>query len=126
MFKNKTVKLNPEATDTLIGEGTIFEGKVKSEASIRIDGQIIGQIESQGSVTIGEKGLAKSDITAKNLLLAGRLVGNVEIGGTLTILATGSLIGNLTAGSLIIEAGGVFQGTSTMTAKDIIDTASAS
>lgn len=117
MFKNKAAsgKINPDQTDTLIGEGSIFEGKIKSEASIRIEGSIIGDIESSGDVTIGENGCANSNITARDLVLAGQLNGNVEVKGKLTICTTGVLTGNITAQSFIIEPGGIFNGTSKMT-----------
>jgi cytoskeletal protein CcmA (bactofilin family) len=118
MFKNKSAKLNPDTTDTLVGEGSTFEGKIKSVASIRVDGHVIGDIESASLVTIGENGSAHSTIIARDLILAGKVFGNVEVKGTLTIRATGSLIGNLSAESLQIEAGGVFQGTSKMSLKE--------
>ncbi|MFD0588957.1 polymer-forming cytoskeletal protein [Paenibacillus sp. GCM10027627] len=117
MFKSKLggPKINPDSTDTLIGEGTVFEGKIKSEAGIRVEGTIIGDIVSSGDVIIGESGSAKSNVTARDLVLAGQLNGNAEIRGKLTICATGVLNGNISAQSLIIEAGGVFNGSSKMT-----------
>lgn len=117
MFKGKKDKLNPDTTDTLIGEGTTFEGKIKSEASIRIEGHIIGEIETKGDIIIGENGSARSNIIARDLVLAGQLTGDVEVKGLLTISATGVLLGNVTAQSFIIEEGGVFNGSSTMAAK---------
>ncbi|MDF2837391.1 MAG: polymer-forming cytoskeletal protein [Paenibacillus sp.] len=117
MFKSKPGpgKINPDTTDTLIGEGTIFEGKIRTEASIRIEGSIIGDITSSGDVIIGENGVANSNIIARDLVLAGQLNGDVEARGKLTISSTGILNGNITAASLIIEAGGVFNGSSQMT-----------
>lgn len=124
MFKGKAVKLNPDTTDTLVGEGSSFEGKMKSEASIRVDGHVIGDIESSGVVTIGENGSASSNIVARDLILAGKLTGNVSVKGTLTIRSTGSLIGNMSVGNLLIEAGGVFHGNSTMESKELTPAAS--
>lgn len=116
MFKNKPTrgKINPDSTDTLIGEGTMFEGSIKSEASIRIEGSVIGDIVSSGDIIIGENGCANSNVTARDLILAGQLTGNAEVRGTLTISATGVLNGNIVAQSLIIESGGVFNGSSKM------------
>ncbi|MBW5447979.1 polymer-forming cytoskeletal protein [Cohnella sp. CFH 77786] len=114
MFKNKKFKIDPNMTDTLIGEGTHFEGKIKSEASIRIEGHLTGDIECTGDVTIGESGSARSHVRARNVILAGQVTGDVHASGTLTIKATGKLNGNLSARELSIEAGGVFQGTSKM------------
>ncbi|MEW9702115.1 polymer-forming cytoskeletal protein [Paenibacillus sp. SI8] len=117
MFKNKKLSMNPNMTDTLIGEGTSFEGRIKSEASLRIEGSITGDIECLGDVIIGEHGSVKSNISARDVILAGTVQGNVVTKGKLTITSTGSLNGNITAASFIIEEGGLFQGTSKMDTK---------
>lgn len=114
MFKSKKSKIDPDMTDTLIGEGTHFEGKIKSAAGIRIEGQLTGDIVSEGDVTVGENGKAESHIRARNVILAGQVTGNITASGKLTIKATGKLYGNLTALELSIESGGIFQGTSRM------------
>jgi cytoskeletal protein CcmA (bactofilin family) len=117
MFKGKKHAINPNTTDTLIGEGTAFEGRIKSEASIRIEGSITGDIECMGDVIIGEHGSVKSNIAARDIVLAGTVQGNIVTKGKLTITSTGSLLGNINAASFIIEEGGLFQGTSKMETK---------
>jgi len=114
MFNSKKSKIDPNSTDTLIGEGTHFEGKIQSEAGIRIEGHLTGDIVCTGDVTIGEHGKADSHISARHIILAGQVTGNVAASGKLTIKATGKLLGNLSAKELSIESGGVFQGNSRM------------
>lgn len=116
MFAKKK-PLNPNTTDTLIGEGSTFEGKIKSEASIRIEGHIVGDVECAGDVTVGESGVVKSNIAARSVIVAGIVQGNVVAKGTLRIMATGQLLGNATSLALIIDEGGVFQGFSRMESK---------
>jgi cytoskeletal protein CcmA (bactofilin family) len=113
MFKSKK-RIDPNSTDTLIGENSVFEGKIKSEASIRIEGQILGDVECFGDVIVGEQGLVKSNITARNAILAGTVNGNITVKDKLTVTSTGKLNGNIMARSFIIEEGGVFQGNSKM------------
>ncbi len=117
MFNGKKKQMNPSITDTLVGEGTHFEGRIKSEASLRIEGMITGDIECTGDVTVGENGGVKSNISARNIIIAGSVHGNIMTKGILKITATGKLFGNTTAASLMIEEGGVFQGTSKMETK---------
>ncbi|OCT11161.1 hypothetical protein A8709_05625 [Paenibacillus pectinilyticus] len=117
MFKKGKQLMNPNTTDTLIGEGTSFEGRIKSEASIRIEGGITGDIDCAGDVIIGEHGVVKSNIAARDVVLAGSVQGNITTKGKLTITSTGSLHGNISAASFIIEEGGVFQGSSKMDIK---------
>ncbi|MDP5276668.1 bactofilin family protein [Chengkuizengella axinellae] len=106
--------MDPNKTDTLVGEGTIFEGNIKSEASIRIDGKIIGDIHCEGDVTIGEKGAAISNITARNITVAGKIEGNVTANEKMEIASTGKVNGNISMSVLTIEDGGVFEGSSKM------------
>jgi cytoskeletal protein CcmA (bactofilin family) len=115
MFKSKRIDVG--ATDTLIGEGSIFEGKIKSEASLRVEGQMVGDIDCDGDVTIGEGGKANSNIAARNVVIAGVVHGNVITRGTLTLTGTGQLFGNTAAQSLVISEGAVFQGMSKMEGK---------
>lgn len=116
MLGKKKKKLNPNTTDTLIGEGSVFEGRINSEASLRVEGQITGDIDCLGDVTVGEGGIARSNITARHVTIAGEVHGNVTTNGVLTITATGKLYGNVNVQSLIIAEGGVFEGQSRMNA----------
>jgi cytoskeletal protein CcmA (bactofilin family) len=111
MFKRK---LDPKTVDTVIGEGTTFEGNVKSEASVNVEGEINGNLEGAGTVTIGQKGVVKSNISATEVIIAGTVHGNVRTSKNLTITATGHLHGDSNARSLTIDEGGVFLGTSKM------------
>jgi cytoskeletal protein CcmA (bactofilin family) len=117
MFKNKKKTMNPNITDTLIGEGSQFEGRIKSEASVRVEGTVTGDLECAGDVTVGEHGIVKSNIIARNIIIAGSVHGNILTKGVLKITSTGKLFGNTTTSSLMIDEGGIFQGTSKMETK---------
>jgi cytoskeletal protein CcmA (bactofilin family) len=119
MFKGKKKQMNPNITDTLVGEGSHFEGRIKSEASLRIEGMVTGDMECTGDVTVGEHGVVKSNIIARNIIIAGSVHGNIMTKGVLKITATGKLHGNTTSASLMIDEGGIFQGTSKMEIKAI-------
>jgi cytoskeletal protein CcmA (bactofilin family) len=116
MFKSKVnaTKVDPNTTDTIIGEGSSFEGNIKSDAGLRVEGQIKGDIECQGDVTIGEKGLVHSNITARNIIIAGTVHGNVHATNKLSINAKGKLYGDIVTHTLCIEEGSIFEGTSKM------------
>lgn len=116
MFKSKVkaTKVDPNTTDTIIGEGSSFEGNIKSDAGLRVEGQIKGDIECQGDVTIGEKGLVHSNISARNIIIAGTVHGNVHATNKLSINAKGKLYGDIVTHTLCIEEGSIFEGTSKM------------
>ncbi|EFM11900.1 protein of unknown function DUF583 [Paenibacillus curdlanolyticus YK9] len=107
MFK-ETKRLN--LTDTLIGQGTHVEGKMICEAGLRIEGEYRGDIECSGDVIIGECGIARSNIIARDVTIAGKVFGDVSTKGRLTITATGQLHGNIYAQSFVMQDGGIFTG----------------
>jgi cytoskeletal protein CcmA (bactofilin family) len=112
MLKNK---IGIQAgTDTLVGEGTVVEGKMISSGGIRVEGQVIGDLECEGDVTVGEHAMLKSNITAANITIAGQVSGNIVAKEKLVILPTGQLLGTIDVRSFTIMEGGVFQGTSKM------------
>lgn len=111
--KSKTMR-NGSITDTLIGEGTLLEGSCSSQADIRIEGEVVGDLRTSGEVVIGEKGSVRSEIQARDVTIAGRMEGTVIATGIVRITPSGRLVGIVEASSLVIEKGAVFQGTSRM------------
>lgn len=111
----KASKHGFSGTDTLIGQGTEIEGKVKCSTNLRIEGKVKGDIECSQDITVGEKSECHSDIIAKNIVVAGKVHGNLTIKEQLTIMPTGVINGNFSSQSLVIHDGGIFNGTSSMT-----------
>lgn len=98
------------AADTLIGQGTIVEGKLMSEGNLRIEGECRGDILCNGDVIIGECGIVRSSVEARDVTLAGKLYGDINTKGRLIITSSGHLTGNVAAGTLIIQDGGSING----------------
>jgi len=108
MFKENK---RPIAAETIIGQGTLMEGTMISEASIRIEGEYRGDIECKANIIIGEYGVARSNISAKDIIVAGKVIGDVAAAGRLTITSSGSVQGSIKALGLHIQDGGIFSGT---------------
>lgn len=111
MKKNKRPS---HRTDTLIGPGSEVEGVLQCEDNLRIDGRFNGSIESQGCVTIGENAVARSSISAREVIVAGKIYGDVTAENKLTITPTGQMYGDVCANSLVIMEGGLLHGASVM------------
>ncbi|MGG1615419.1 polymer-forming cytoskeletal protein [Paenibacillus sp. NRS-1782] len=114
MFKDSKKKLAAPTTDTLLANGTSFEGTIEAEANIRIDGHFQGDIRSTRAVVIGESAVVRSDIIAQDVILAGKVFGSITTEGRLTITPTGELYGKVVAAALVISEGGLLDGTSQM------------
>ncbi|MBN3523436.1 bactofilin family protein [Paenibacillus apiarius] len=111
MFRRRA-KYQPQQTDTFIGHGAEFEGNICCESNIRIDGKFKGEIISSGSITIGDRGEAHSTLSAGLIVIAGTVVGDIHASGKLLITSTGKVCGNCESAVLVIEEGGILNGTS--------------
>lgn len=107
---NKRPSVTPEKIDTLVGQDSIFQGKLVANGALRVDGHVEGEIASKGDVVVGQSGRVHADVQARNLLVAGELKGNVRALGTVQIAASGKLEGDVQVTNLVIEEGGFFLG----------------
>lgn len=107
-----------EALETTIGATSSVQGTLRSDGGARIDGAFEGQIEVAGNVVLGQGARVVADVVARNLTVGGVLHGNADVAGQLQILSTGQLIGDIVVASVMIDEGGVFQGSSRMRGMD--------
>jgi len=112
--KKTAVSQPPDKFDTIIGEDNLLEGNLTSTQSLRIDGKIIGDIKTDGTLHIGETGRVEGSVSATNVILSGTVEGNIESFETLRIMDKGKLMGNATIKTLIIDENGIFEGNSKM------------
>ncbi len=66
---------------TIVGAGARLEGNVVSAGSLRIDGQVKGQINADGDVTLSPQSQVEADIRAQNVSVAGKFKGNLIVKG---------------------------------------------
>ncbi|WP_308638458.1 bactofilin family protein [Paenibacillus silvisoli] len=111
MFKESKRTVSAE---TVIGLGTHVEGKLVSENGIRIEGEFRGDIDCKGDVIIGEYGVARCGIIARDLTISGRVYGDIVVKGKMTITASGQLHGNVLAHAMLIQDGAIYNGSCRM------------
>jgi cytoskeletal protein CcmA (bactofilin family) len=99
---------------TIVGAGARLEGNVVSAGNLRIDGQVKGQINAEGDVSLSPQSQVEADIRAQNVSVAGRFKGNIQVKGKAHLARGGRIDGNITSKTLVIEEGGVFHGQSIM------------
>jgi len=99
---------------TIVGAGARLEGNVVSAGSLRIDGQVKGQINAEGDVALSPQSQVEADIRAQNVSVAGTFKGNLIVKGKAHLARGGRIEGNITSTTLVVEEGGVFHGQSLM------------
>jgi len=95
---------------TIMGETARLEGKFNIAESIQIECEVAGEINVDGKLVIGEKGVVRADAHTADALIMGRYEGNMVATGNVEITATGRVAGNIETDSLVISKGGFFNG----------------
>lgn len=100
-----------DSLNSVIGPGSIFEGKFYISGSLRIDGKFEGEIKTEDALMVGETGKIKTNISAKEVVVAGTMIGNIAAENEVRLEKTGKLLGDIQAPILHIAPGVVAQGT---------------
>lgn len=114
MFQTKSArKPNAPATvETVLSNQIRLEGRLHSTSNIRFDGDMTGDLSTDGDLIVAEHGKVKGNVTGGNVIVAGTIHGNVQTAGRLEILSTGRVFGDISVGALIIDEGGILKGRS--------------
>jgi len=111
--KNKT-EMQQEKTSgngtTLISSGTTLKGDLSSNGDLRIDGTVIGNIQSSAKIVIGANGVVEGDITGAQADIVGKVAGNIRTRELLQLRGECTVAGNLYAGKLQVEPTATFNG----------------
>lgn len=94
----------------LIGRGTVITGDINSSSNLRIEGEIIGNISCQDTITIAVSGTVKGNVSAKTVILGGKITGNMDVREKIMIESKGVINGEIRTRRLIIEEGAIFDG----------------
>jgi len=118
MFKNKN---KPEMQQekittvsgngtTLISTGTTLKGDINSNSDLRIDGTVIGNINSSAKIVVGANGVVEGDIYGNQADVVGKVSGNIRTKELLQLRGDSIVTGNLYAGKLQVEPTATFNG----------------
>ena len=113
--KSTTTEKTVSTSATLISAGTVLQGDLKSEADLRIDGTIHGNVTSSSKIIVGPTGFVEGHIQGVQADITGKVIGNISVKELAQLRTKAHVQGNITAVSLQIESGAAFNGQSIMT-----------
>jgi len=116
--KTKTPVVAGGKIDNILGPNTSYNGTVKSDGNIRIDGIYQGYIETAGNLIIGPSAKVLADIVANSIQVWGAVRGNITAQSRLEILPDGRVWGDIHVASLLIDEGGMFRGQCVMASEN--------
>jgi cytoskeletal protein CcmA (bactofilin family) len=113
-LKNKSIVATSEKFDTIIGRTTTIQGTLVLLDSVRIDGRVIGNVESSPgckiAVAIGPTGEVTGDIKAHRVMVAGKVFGHIHAADRVEFQKDSFVQGDITYGSIAVEHGAKISG----------------
>lgn len=118
---NKNTKSNNAVNDNFsantIQTGTVIEGQIKSEGSIRIDGILNGSIITKAKLVIGQTGVITGDVICENASIEGKVEGKIEVKELLDLKSTAVVTGDIYMSKLVVAPGALINGSCNMDTK---------
>ena len=113
MFKFFSGKKGPplHKIETVIGSNTSFNGHLKCDGHVRIDGICEGGvIETVGNVVVAQNARVAAKIIAEHVSVAGEVTGAIHARGRLEILSTGRVSGDVRVANFYKDEAAVLSG----------------
>jgi cytoskeletal protein CcmA (bactofilin family) len=96
---------------TLIGEDARIEGHLDFTGTLRLDGQLEGQMTgSDGVLIVGEKARIKADINVQKAVIMGEINGSVAALDKIELYPPARINGDICAPTITIESGAILNG----------------
>lgn len=102
-----------ETEINLIASNTQLEGEVFFDSQTRIHGSIKGTVHglAGSQLIIAKEAKVSGKILCHDLIIDGFVEGEIQASGKLKITSSGRVFGGISANKLEIEAGAIFEGT---------------
>jgi cytoskeletal protein CcmA (bactofilin family) len=97
----------------------MVSGVLRVNGSLRLDGEVEGQIFVTDNLVVGSNGSLKAEIQTGSAVVAGRVKGRIRAKGRVELQKGARLEGDVHASAFKIEDGAFFQGNCVMGEKSV-------
>jgi cytoskeletal protein CcmA (bactofilin family) len=105
----------PREYTSHVNEGTEIDGKVTFTGTVLLNGRVRGEIVSNDTLVVGEKGVINATIRSGVVEVAGEVVGNITATERIELLASSRVYGDIEAPVVTIDEGALLEGQCRMT-----------
>lgn len=95
---------------TIINDGCKISGVISGTGSYLVNGEIDGDCELDGTVTLARDGHWKGTIQARDVIVAGRVEGDIVAAGKVEITDTARITGTVSGEAIAVAEGAVVEG----------------
>jgi cytoskeletal protein CcmA (bactofilin family) len=90
---------------SVLGAGSRVTGRVTGDGSVRVDGQLKGEIVVSGTADIGAGASVEGNVQAEAVDVSGTLLGDVSARGPVAVRSSALVRGELKGSEVSIEPG---------------------
>jgi cytoskeletal protein CcmA (bactofilin family) len=87
-----------------------MEGRYTFRGTVMLNGKFRGEISSEDTLIIGERGVLQADVRAGRVLVSGEVTGNVRATERIELKRTARVYGDVEAPVVVVEEGVLFEG----------------
>ena len=95
---------------TLINEGCKINGLITGSGDYLINGEVDGDCDLEGTVTLARNGFWKGTIKATDVIVAGQVEGDIAASGKVEITDTARITGTVAGEAIAVAEGAVVEG----------------
>ena len=99
-----------EDVSAFVGKGVEFKGTISYSGTVRIDGYLDGEINTDGILLIGEDAVLQAKITAGTVVCKGKITGDIVVKEQVKLRAPAVVNGSVKTPLLSMEDGVLFNG----------------
>lgn len=115
--KDPTPQRTPARTEpaavssgAVIGKKISIDGKIGGSEALHIEGQVKGEINLDGDLTVGSAGRIEARVHARNVTVDGTVVGDISADARVELRPSANVEGNIKAPKIVVAEGAVFKG----------------
>jgi len=109
--KRRRLRDRSSATATLINEGCTITGSIRGKGDFLVVGEIDGDCDVAGSVTLAQDGVWRGMIKADTIIISGQVEGDIVAAGKVEISASAKIVGTVAGEAIAVAEGAVVDGT---------------
>lgn len=122
MFGSKKGENSPSSNGAAVGAnsnnsivvGTRIIGNILANSDIRIDGDLVGDLDCKGRLVVGPEGSIKGNVTCQNAVIEGVFEGKLNVQELLNVRETAKIEGEINTEKLIVQSGAIYSVMCTM------------
>ena len=95
---------------TLINDGCKISGTITGSGEFLINGEVDGDCDINGSLTLAHNGLWQGTISADDIIIAGHVEGDISARGKVEITSSARISGTVTAEAIAVAEGAIVEG----------------